>query len=479
MIKIYSCGPTVYSHPHIGNWRAYIFSDVLKKVMRYFSYEVIDVINITDVGHLVSDSDDGEDKMLKASKKENLDPYQIARKYEREFIKGLEKLHIQKPNYLPRATEHIKEQIEIIDELKQKDIAYLTDDGIYFDVSKFNDYGKLSGQKLEEKESGARVELDSQKRNPQDFALWKFLTGDNKNHIMKWDSPWGVGFPGWHIECSAMIKSILGKTIDIHGGGIDLIFPHHENEIAQGEGCNCEKYCNYWMHNEFINFNDEKMSKSLGNVITGRSFMDKYHPEVLKFLMLSAHYRSMLAMSDDKIHQAISGLRRIYETLNTVDFVLSDFEKSENGKVNKSFAQLLTQQDAKIKKSLDDDFGTGEVIASFFEVIRAFNALNILKKKKDPNSWTTANALKEWIAKYGSMMALFKEVPAKFLSDIDDIMLKEKNIDKSQVEALAKKREEAREAKDWAAADSARDELHALGIDFQDTPDGVKWNVKV
>ena len=276
-----------------------------------------------------------------------------------------------------------------------------------------------------------------------------------------------------------MIKAILGETIDIHGGGIDLIFPHHENEIAQGEGCNCTKYCNYWMHNEFINLKDEKMSKSLGNVITGRAFMDQYHPEILKYLMLSAHYRSNFNVTDEKIHQTISGLRRVYETLNVINTVVDTFDKNESGKVEKKFSELLKQSDAKIKKSLDDDFGTGEVIATLFETVRAFNSLNILKKKKDINSWITANTFKEWILKYGKMMALFQEDPNHFLSSIDEIMLKEKNIDKEKVVELVKMREQARIDKDWSKADEARDSLHAMGIDFQDTDDGVKWNVKV
>ncbi len=360
VVKVYSCGPTVYSHPHIGNWRAYIFSDVLKKVMRYFSYEVIDVINITDVGHLVSDSDDGEDKMLKASKKENLDPYQIARKYEREFIKGLEKLHIQKPNYLPRATEHIKEQIEIIDELKQKDIAYLTDDGIYFDVSKFNDYGKLSGQKLEEKESGARVELDSQKRNPQDFALWKFLTGDNKNHIMKWDSPWGVGFPGWHIECSAMSSKYLGNHFDIHTGGIDHIPVHHENEIAQNS-CSRDIKVNYWIHNDFITVDGEKLSKSLGNSYTLEELEEKgYSTLDFREMCLRSHYKKGVNFTFDSLTQGKSNVKKIndfYEKLQNLE--ASDVEDS----LVEAFKKYMDEYEAALK----DDLNTPEAMAAMYK----------------------------------------------------------------------------------------------------------------
>jgi cysteinyl-tRNA synthetase len=464
-VKMYLCGPTVYDYLHIGNFRGAIFFNLARNWFELSGYEVTFVYNYTDV----------DDKIINKAIAEGVDSTVISERFIAEFEKDFNRLGLKKHTHNPKVTEFMDEIVDYVATLVKNEKAYVVDGEVFYSVEDFKEYGKLSNKNLEDLNAGQRVEVDSKKKSPYDFVLWK----PSKEGEPSWDSPWGKGRPGWHIECSAMIKSILGNTIDIHGGGIDLIFPHHENEIAQGEGCNCEKYCNYWMHNEFINFNDEKMSKSLGNVITGRSFMDKYHPEVLKFLILSAHYRSMVAMTDDKIHQAISGLRRVYETLNTVETVLSTFDKNDSGKVNKTFAQLLTQQDAKIKRSLDDDFGTGEVIASVFEVVRAFNALNILKKKKDPNSWTTANALKEWISKYGSMMALFNEVPADFLSSIDEIMLKEKNIDRAKVEELASKRDEARSNKDWDAADKARDELHALGIDFQDTPDGVKWNVKV
>ncbi|WP_127714630.1 cysteine--tRNA ligase [Halobacteriovorax sp. HLS] len=464
-VKMYLCGPTVYDYLHIGNFRGAIFFNLVRNWLELSGYEVTFVYNYTDV----------DDKIINKAIAEGVDSTVISERFIAEFEKDFNRLGLKKHTHNPKVTEFMDEIVEYVATLVKNDKAYVVDGEVFYSLDNFSDYGKLSNKNLEDLNAGQRVEVDNRKKNPYDFVLWK----PSKEGEPSWDSPWGKGRPGWHIECSAMIKSILGNTIDIHGGGIDLIFPHHENEIAQGEGCNCEKYCNYWMHNEFINMKNEKMSKSLGNVITGRAFMDQYHPEVLKFLMLSAHYRSVLTMSDDKIHQAISGLRRVYETLNTVETVLSEFEQSDAGKVNKTFSQLLIQQDAKIKKSMNDDFGTGELIASIFEVIRAFNALNILKKKKDPNSWTTANALKEWICRYGDMMALFKEVPSKFLYDIDEMMLKEKKIDRATVDALASKRDEARANKDWESADQARDELHALGIDFQDTPDGVKWNVKV
>lgn len=464
-LKLYLCGPTVYDLLHIGNFRGAIFFNLVRNWFELSGNEVTYVYNYTDV----------DDKIIKKANEEGVDSTVISERFIAEFEKDFNRLGLKKHSHNPKVTEFMDEIISYVETLVKNDKAYEVEGEVFYSIDNFSEYGKLSNKNLEDLKAGQRVEVDSRKRNPYDFVLWK----PSKEGEPSWISPWGEGRPGWHIECSAMIKSILGNTIDIHGGGIDLIFPHHENEIAQGEGCNCEKYCNYWMHNEFINMKDEKMSKSLGNVITGRSFMDQYHPEVLKFLMLSAHYRSVLNMSDDKIHQAISGLRRVYDSLLTVNKILSEFTESDSGKVNKSFAQLLTSSDAKIKKALNDDFNTGETVAAIFEVVRAFNALNLFKKQKDPNTYTTAAAFKEWILKYGDMMALFKESPSKFLSEIDDIMIKEKNIDKEKVEALVKVREEARANKDWEKADQARDDLHSMGIDFQETPDGVKWNVKV
>ncbi|MEC8221254.1 MAG: cysteine--tRNA ligase [Nanoarchaeota archaeon] len=438
VVKVYSCGPTVYSHPHIGNWRAYIFSDVLKKVMRYFSYEVIDVINITDVGHLVSDSDDGEDKMLKASKKENLDPYQIARKYEGEFIKGLEKLHIQKPNYLPRATEHIKEQIEIIDELKQKDIAYLTDDGIYFDVSKFKDYGKLSGQKLEEKESGARVELDSQKRNPQDFALWKFLTGDNKNHIMKWDSPWGVGFPGWHIECSAMSSKYLGNHFDIHTGGIDHIPVHHENEIAQNS-CSRDIKVNYWIHNDFITVDGEKLSKSLGNSYTLEELEEKgYSALDFREMCLRSHYKKGVNFTFNSLTQGKSSVKKINDFYDK----LQNLEASD---VEDSLVEVFKQYMDEYEAALKDDLNTPEAMAAMY------NFMNRVNKESALSQGDIDLAL-EFITRVDSVFSLLE---------------KEESIS-SEIIELAEKRKEARDNKNWELADQLRDELKELGFEIKD-----------
>ncbi len=438
VVKVYSCGPTVYSHPHIGNWRAYIFSDILKKVLRYFNYDVLDVINITDVGHLAADSDDGEDKMLKASKKENLDPFQIAKKYEEEFILGLKKLHIEKPNHLPRATDHIREQIDMIEELEEKDIAYITDDGIYFDVSKFKDYGKLSGQKLEEKESGARVELDSQKRNPQDFALWKFLTGDNKNHIMKWDSPWGVGFPGWHIECSAMSCKYLGNHFDIHTGGMDHIPIHHENEIAQNS-CSRNIKVNYWMHNDFITVDGEKLSKSLGNSYTLEELEEKgYSPLDFREMCLRSHYKKGVNFTFDSLSQGQSNVKKI----NDFYIKLKHMEPSD---VQDSLVDSFKQYMDEFEAALKDDLNTPEAMAAMYNFMNRVN--------------------KEVALSQGDI-----DLALEFIQRVDKVfsLLEQEDAIPLEVIELAEKRKEARENKDWKLADQLRDELKEIGYEIKD-----------
>lgn len=463
-IKLYLCGPTVYGLLHIGNFRGPIFFNFARNWMEHLGYKVNFVYNYTDV----------DDKIIDLSNKEGVESLVVSERYIAAFKEDFARLGLRPHTHNPKVTEFIPQIVEYVQKIIDNKKAYVVDGEVFYSIDSFPTYGNLSGKVLEDLNAGQRVEVDERKKNPHDFVLWK----PSKPGEPSWPSPWGLGRPGWHIECSAMIRSILGDSIDIHGGGIDLIFPHHENEIAQGEACTGCKYCSYWMHNNFINMQGEKMSKSLGNIIPARVFMDEYHPEVLKFLILSTHYRSILNVSDEKIDQTFSSLIRVYRALKVAGEV-ANFATTDAGIVNKNFADMLAKFDKSIEKSVNDDFSTSELIAAIYEVVRSFNALSLDKKAKDVNSAPTAKAFLAWISKYGQMMALFSEKPEDFLSQINTILVKKKNIDVSKVEDLISKRAEARNDKNWAQADIYRDELTALGIEFSDTASGVSWSVKV
>lgn len=462
-VKMYVCGPTVYDLLHIGNFRGAIFFNMVKNWLESEGLKVTYVYNYTDV----------DDKIIKKAIAEGVESTVISEKYIEEFRKDFFRLGLKEHDHNPKVTEFMPEIIKFVEDLVDNKHAYVVEGEVFFSIPGFPTYGKLSGKKLDELNSGERVEVDKKKQNPLDFVLWK----PSKEGEPSWDSPWGKGRPGWHIECSAMIQAILGDTIDIHGGGIDLIFPHHENEIAQGEGRTGKPYCSHWMHNNFIILKDQKMSKSLGNIITGRSFMDKYHPEILKHVMLSVHYRSQLNVNEEKIIQSIQGLSRVYNSLKDADFVIKNSQLS-GGKVNKTLMTSIQSADAKIKKALNDDFNSGEMMANIFEVVRSFNSQNVLKKLKDPNTLATAKFYKEWILKYGNILALFLENPDEILKKMDDILLLEKKIERSDIDKLIVERTKAREEKDWAKSDVVRDKLVELGIETFDSPEGTTWTVK-
>ncbi len=460
-VKLYLCGPTVYDFLHIGNFRGAITFNLIRNWLEYLKYKVTFVYNYTDV----------DDKIIKKANAEGVDSLTISERFIKEFETDFNRLGLRKHDHNPKVTDYIPEIISFVKELVDKEKAYVVDGEVFYSIDTFPSYGKLSKKKLDELEVGQRVEVDNRKKNPQDFVLWK----PSKEGEPSWNSPWGEGRPGWHIECSAMIKSILGDTIDIHGGGIDLIFPHHENEIAQGEGCTGHTYCNYWIHNNFINMNDEKMSKSLGNVVTARAFMDKFHPEILKYLFLSAHYRSMLSVTDEKITQTISALDRIYSAKKLAEEVIT--QVSDTGTPESGFTKKLEALDNKIKKALNDDFNTAEFISFIFEGTREFNILNMKGKKWGAVHKGNAQSYFDWLNMYGSMSALFHENAESMLQALDDIMIRENNIDLARVDELIHKRSLAREAKDWAQADLIRDELMTMNIELQDGQ-GKGWTVK-
>ncbi|MCA9459541.1 MAG: cysteine--tRNA ligase [Nanoarchaeota archaeon] len=440
-VKIYSCGPTVYSTPHIGNLRAAIFADILKRILRYYKFKIFDVVNVTDVGHLVSDENDGEDKMLKASKRENKDPFEIARHYEDIYVDNLNKLNIILPKYMPRATENIQEQINVILELEKNGFTYRTNDGIYFDVSKYKEYGKLSKQSLDEKKAGARVEVDSEKRNPQDFALWKFIVGDNVNHVMKWDSPWGMGFPGWHIECTAMSNKYLGDSFDIHTGGIDHIPVHHENEIAQNTCSGVVKDVNFWIHNDFFTVNNGKMSKSLGNVYSLQDLIKKgYTALALRELCLRTHYRKKANFTFESLDAGETNVKKIN------DF----YTKFKEIKIDENSDTCLTKIPEKyldkFENAIKDDMNTPLALAAVYEFMTEVNRKKLFSQCD-------------------------KEVILEFMERTDLVLGLLENQEKipKEVLKLAKERKLVRDNKDWKKSDELRDKINSLGYEIKDS----------
>ncbi len=437
LVRMYSCGPTVYSYAHIGNMRTYIFMDLLRRSLRYAGYKVKGVMNITDVGHLLSDGDEGEDKMQKAAQKEGKTPWEIAAFYTDAFFKDIDKLNIGRPEIIAKATEHIPEMIEFVQELLEKGYAYEISDGIYFDIGKFPGYGKLSGQTVDEKEAGARIEENSEKRHPADFALWKKA---DKNHIMQWESPWGMGFPGWHIECSAMSKKYLGEVFDLHTGGIDAVPVHHENEIAQNEARAGKKTVNYWMHGEFMMVDGGKMSKSLGNVYTVSDLEKKgYLPLDFRYFCLNAHYRKKLNFTFEGMDAAHTSYERLRNSLY--------LHKMSAEKTDPSIIEDLKK---KFKDAVEDDLNVPFALGVLWEAVK-------LPKSKD----VYALALD-----FDKVLGLSLDkvtAPAPEKIDVPE-----------EIASLAEARFAAKKEKNWAEADRLRAEIAAKGYSIKDTKDGYE-----
>ena len=439
-VKIYACGPTVYNYIHIGNARPLCVFDVLRRYLEYRGYNVKFVQNFTDV----------DDKIIKRANEEGITFEEVSKKYIEEFWTDANGLNFKKASVHPKATENIDEIINIIKTLEEKGYAYAVDGDVYFRTLKFKEYGKLSHQPIEDLQSGARIAIGEKKENPLDFALWKAA----KEGEPYWDSPWGKGRPGWHIECSAMNKRFLGDTIDIHCGGQDLIFPHHENEIAQSECANGCTFSKYWMHNGYINVDNVKMSKSLGNFKTVREIANVYGYEVIRYFLISSHYRSPINYSLEIIEQCKSALERLYTCRESLDFALKNAKDIPDDeelikKLNSHREQFIT--------AMDDDLNTADGVAAVFELVKDINT-SILDKEVSKNVCQTA-------------VAVFDE-----LCDVLGILYNRKNNDvDSDIEALIEERQQARANKDWATADKIRDELKAKGIILKDTPQGVTW----
>ena len=461
-VNMYVCGPTVYDLLHVGNFRGAIVFNVVRNWLEKSGYDVTFVYNYTDI----------DDKIINRANENGEDPLALSQRFTVEFQKDFQRLKLTPHSHNPKCSDHIQDMIDMIADLIEKEHAYVIDGSVFYAIRKFKEYGKLSGKNIESLEAGHRVDPDTRKKDPLDFILWK----PAKEGEPSWDSPWGPGRPGWHIECSAMNHAYFGPQIDIHGGGIDLIFPHHENEIAQSEAYTGRRFSKYWMHNNFINFGNTKMSKSLGNVVKAREFMDQYHPEILKFMMLHVHYRSPLSLATEQVYQSIQGLARIYSVIKQSDQIIATVQ-GEAQEVPE-FQQAIVEAQAKIEKSMNDDFGTPSVFAAVFEVVRLFNATYKPGKKNAASALYLAQAFQSFLEPLGKVLALFQEPAAEFLQTLDQILIKEKNIDVARVEELIAKRNNARQNKDYALADQCRDELVAMDVLVQDAVDGTTWEVK-
>lgn len=442
-VKMYVCGPTVYNFIHIGNARPFIIFDTLRRYLEYRGYDVTYVQNFTDV----------DDKIIKRSHEEHITPEEVATKYIKEYFVDADGLGIKRASVHPQVTDNIEQIIAFVKELEDKGYAYAVNGDVYFDTKKFKDYGKLSGIKQEELEAGARIEVNDQKRHPMDFVLWKA----KKEGEPGWASPWGEGRPGWHIECSVMSNRYLGETIDIHAGGQDLKFPHHENEIAQSEARSGKNFSNYWLHNEYINVNNEKMSKSLGNFFTVREISEIYDLEVVRLFMLSTHYRNPINFSDEILNQSKAGLERLYNAKEKAEFTINNLEDSKMTEEEAKLQDELASFRQKFIDAMDDDVNTADAVSAIFELAKFMNS-NI-----------TENSSKEFAQK---TLDEFNE-----LTGVLNIVNKDKKEDilDEEIEKLIEQRTEAKKNKNFQLADGIRQQLLDKGIVLEDTRQGVKW----
>jgi cysteinyl-tRNA synthetase len=440
---MYVCGPTVYNYIHIGNARAFIVFDTVRRYLEYKGYKVNYVQNFTDI----------DDKIIKRAQEENVTTKEVAEKYIEEYFIDADNLGIKRATVHPKATEHIEDIIEFIKILIDKGYAYVVNGNVYFETAKFKDYGKLSHKNIEELQAGARIEINEEKKNPLDFVLWKA----QKPGEPAWDSPWGKGRPGWHIECSVMSTKYLGKTLDIHAGGPDLVFPHHENEIAQSEAAYGQPFSKYWMHIGYLNINNEKMSKSKGNFFTVREITEKYNPEVLRLFMLMAHYRSPINFSLDLMEQAKSAYERLLNAVANLKHLLTVCKDRELNEEEKRIKEKFEEYKKEFEDAMDDDFNTADAISVLFEMAKTANT-NI--------SGNSSKKLVEYI------LDIFLK-----LSEILGLSYRgvETELNDEEILALIEERQKARKEKNWKLADEIRDRLREKGIILEDTPEGVRW----
>ena len=443
-VKMYVCGPTVYNFFHIGNGRTFIVFDTIRRYFEYRGFKVDFVQNFTDI----------DDKMIKKANEEGTTVKKIGDTYIKEYYQDADALNIERATVNPRATEFIGEIIKFVKGLVDKGYAYEVDGDVYFSTKKFQGYGKLSGQNIEDLQSGARISVDERKKDPMDFAIWKA----QKPGEPAWNSPWGMGRPGWHIECSCMAKKLLGETIDIHAGGSDLKFPHHENEIAQSEALTGEPFARYWLHSAFVNVNNEKMSKSLNNFFTAREILERYDADVIRFLMLSAHYRQQLNFSEDLLESAKASVERIYNAIENLENLIDEVSREEMNEEEKAYLESLNQYKEKYIEKMDDDFNTADAITAIFDLIKDTNTNITIDSSKE-----LAQKALELIRELGAPLGMFQKSTKGNLAE--------------EIEALIAKRQQARKDRDFALADKIRDELKDRGIILEDTPQGVRWKM--
>lgn len=456
-VGIYVCGPTVYGHSHIGHAKSYVSFDVIVRYLRYLGYKVLYVQNITDVGHLL---DTGEDRVIRQSQIDRVHPMQLVETYTQSYFEDMDALGVLRPDISPRASGHVTEQITIVESLIKKEFAYEVNGSVYFDVRKFAAYGKLSGRSIDEMEAGARVEVKSEKRHPADFALWKKAEPE---HIMQWPSPWGMGYPGWHAECSAMSMKYLGEHFDIHGGGLENQFPHHECEIAQSESSSGQPFVNYWLHNNMVTVDGQKMGKSLNNFVTLKDVFKEFDPLVIRFFILQSHYRSTLDFSSDALHGAKTGLEKL---VNTVRNLREEIARAETESRTAGPAFDLEPFKSKFLAAMDDDFNTPQAIAVLFDLSKEVNqVLNAETKRK--GDWLD-DVNKCYSDLGGTILGIIPEkLSASALGD--------GKLELELVQLLVNVRSEVRKQKLWTLSDLIRDGLKKVGITLEDKKEGTSW----
>jgi cysteinyl-tRNA synthetase len=463
-VNMYVCGPTVYDVPHIGHAKSYVAFDVVTRYLRWRGYDVLYVQNITDVGHLVGDADEGESKIEKRARERRLEPMVLVETCTREYFRAMDTLNCLRPDISPRATGHIPEMVELIERLIADGHAYVSDGNVYFDVQSFPEYGKLSRRKLEEQEASGRIEPGAGKRNPEDFALWKSAEGTG--HLMRWNSPWGVGFPGWHIECSAMAMKYLGETFDIHGAGVDNIFPHNEDEIAQSEAATHHPFARYWMHNGTVKVDGEKMSKSKGNFKTIDEEVARFGAAVLRFWVVSSHYRSPIDYTDDSVRDAGRAMERLRIALQNAERYLALPEGEGPAEAAEELKRQAAEHRTKFIEAMDDDFNTPAALAALFGLATELNRLTATAGARSAAGSEAAAAARETLSELGDVLGLTLAESADAADD---------DLTSPLVGLLLEARQSLRKAKDYGSADRLRARLSELGIVVEDRPEGATW----